>query len=63
VKVTDEEKRILDLQRQLESPQCRDALLQYALAMVQAQKALKADFGLGAVRTAISALETQGGVA
>jgi len=46
MKMTDEEKRLLDLSRKLESQSCKEDLLHHAETMVRAQEALKADYGL-----------------
>ena len=46
MKMTDEDRRLLDVARKLESPKCRDMLIAQAEAMYRAQEALKADYGL-----------------
>ena len=46
MKMTEDDKRLIDIVRKLESKQCKDNLLSYGLAMVQAQEALKVDYGL-----------------
>ena len=46
MKITEDDKRLLEVARKLESRRCRNALLDHALAMVQAQEALKEDYGL-----------------
>jgi hypothetical protein len=46
MRITNEEKRLLDLTRKLESPKCREDLVYQAEAMVRAQEALKMDYGL-----------------
>ena len=45
-KMNDEEKRLLELTRKMESQKCREDLLHHAETMVWAQEALKADYGL-----------------
>jgi hypothetical protein len=46
MKMTEEEKKLLGLARKLESPKCREDLIFQAEAMVRAQDALRADYGL-----------------
>jgi hypothetical protein len=46
MKVTDYEKKLIELFRKQESPRCREALLREAQTMVFAQNALKEDYGL-----------------
>jgi hypothetical protein len=46
MKMSDEEKRLLEVSRKLESKTCRDFLIKYGEAMVQGQEALKKDYGL-----------------
>jgi hypothetical protein len=46
MKLSKEEKRLLELSRKMESPKCKENLLIQAEAMVRAQEALKADYGL-----------------
>jgi hypothetical protein len=46
VKLTDKEKGLLGLFRKLESDKTRDDVIFQAEAMVRAQEALKADYGL-----------------
>jgi hypothetical protein len=46
MKMTDEEKKLLGFTRKLESQKCREDLMYQAEAMVRAQEALKADYGL-----------------
>jgi hypothetical protein len=46
MKMTESEKKLLELSRKLESPRCRDDLMYQAEAMVRAQEALKEDYGL-----------------
>jgi hypothetical protein len=46
MKITDDEKKFLGLYRALETKRCRDDLVRQADAMVLAQEALKADYGL-----------------
>jgi hypothetical protein len=47
VSITDKDKRLLETARKLESPKCWEILIGQAEAMVRAQEALKADYGLG----------------
>jgi hypothetical protein len=44
--MTSDEKKLLDVARRLESQKCREDLMWQAEAMVRAQEALKADYGL-----------------
>jgi hypothetical protein len=46
MKLNDDDKRLVELARKLESPKCKKDLLLYAEGMVRAQEALKADYGL-----------------
>jgi phosphoribosylamine-glycine ligase len=46
MKMTDREKGLLGLFRRLESEKSRDDVIYQAEAMVRAQEALKADYGL-----------------
>jgi hypothetical protein len=46
MKMTEREKGLLGLFRKLESEKCRDDVIYQAEAMVRAQEALKADYGL-----------------
>jgi hypothetical protein len=46
MKMTEEEKSLLELFREMESRAVRDDLLAQAGAMVRAQRALKVDYGL-----------------
>jgi hypothetical protein len=46
MKMTDDEKRLLELTRKLESAKCREDLIFQAEAMVRAQDALRQDYGL-----------------
>jgi len=46
MKMTEDDKRLLGLSKQLESQRCKSDLIAYAEAMVRAQKALKEDYGL-----------------
>jgi hypothetical protein len=46
MKMTDREKGLVGLFRKLESKKCRDDVIFQAEAMVRAQEALKADYGL-----------------
>jgi hypothetical protein len=46
MKMTDDEKKLLGLVQKLESPKCQEDLIYQAEAMVRAQEALKADYGL-----------------
>jgi hypothetical protein len=46
MKMTEEEKKLLELARKLESPKCREDLIFQAETMVRAQDALRADYGL-----------------
>jgi hypothetical protein len=51
MKLTDEDKRLLETSRKLESRKCREMLISRAEAMCQAQEALKADYGLAGLDT------------
>jgi hypothetical protein len=44
--MTEEDKRLLESARKLESRSCREMLISQAEAMYRAQEALKADYGL-----------------
>jgi hypothetical protein len=46
MKLTDEEKKLIEITRKLESRKCRSDLVFQGEAMVRAQEALKADYGL-----------------
>jgi phosphoribosylamine-glycine ligase len=46
MKMTNDEKKLLGLTRKLENQKCREDLIYQAEAMVRAQEALKADYGL-----------------
>ncbi|GHV90411.1 hypothetical protein AGMMS50268_09140 [Spirochaetia bacterium] len=46
MKLTEGEKRLFETCQKLESQKCREDLIFYAEAMVRAQEALKADYGL-----------------
>jgi predicted aconitase len=46
MKLTDEDKRLLEASRKLESRKCREMLISRAEAMYEAQEALIADYGL-----------------
>jgi hypothetical protein len=46
MKMTEEDKRLLEVVRKLESQKCREMLLFQAQAMVQAQNALREDYGI-----------------
>jgi hypothetical protein len=46
MKMTEREKGLVGLFRKLESEKCRDDVIYQAEAMVRAQEALKADYGL-----------------
>jgi hypothetical protein len=46
MKMTEREKGLLGLFRKLESEKCRDDVIYQAEAMVRAQEALRADYGL-----------------
>jgi hypothetical protein len=46
MKLTDEEKKLIEITRKLESQKCRNDLIFQGEAMVRAQEALKADYGL-----------------
>jgi hypothetical protein len=46
MKMTDKEKKLLGLTRRLESQKCQEDLIYQAEAMVRAQEALRADYGL-----------------
>jgi hypothetical protein len=46
MKMTDKEKKFLELYRALESKACKEDLIRQASAMVLAQEALKADYEL-----------------
>jgi hypothetical protein len=46
MKMTDEDRQLIEIARKLESPRCREMLMAQAEAMYRAQEALKADYGL-----------------
>jgi hypothetical protein len=46
MKMTEEEKRLLEAARKLEARSCREMLISQAEAMCRAQEALKADYGI-----------------
>jgi hypothetical protein len=46
MKITEEDRELLDLKRKMESKLCQDTLMTMARIMVLAQEALKADYGL-----------------
>jgi hypothetical protein len=47
MKLTNDEKRLIELRRTLESPNCKADALHYVETMLRAQEAVKADYGLG----------------
>jgi hypothetical protein len=44
--LTDDDSRLIEIVRRLESKKCRDDIVYQAEAMVRAQEALKEDYGL-----------------